>query len=156
VAHSSGREVRREGPVDAVAQADQDARGEPGLRLGQDDGEGVARAAAQPLQRSRQALVRPLDVAHRVDLERAPRTDPFEVATVVGVRARPGPSLDLDPVPGFHQRIAGQGGGQQHAHGPFGVVEGDLEHADLVAVARGAHGQDASLPRPIVGDLGGR
>ena len=50
VADAGRRERRSEVAVDAVAQADQDARGEAGLGLGEDAGQRLGRAAPQTLE----------------------------------------------------------------------------------------------------------
>ena len=50
VTDAGGREVGRDLPVDAIAQADEDARGEPRLGFGEDAGQQLAGIAAPTLQ----------------------------------------------------------------------------------------------------------
>ena len=65
VADAGGRERGREVAIDPVAKADEDARGETGLGLGEDAGQRLAGAAAQTLEpptevvRGRRDLERP-------------------------------------------------------------------------------------------------
>ena len=87
VADAGRRERRRDVAVDAVAQADEDPGGQPGLGFGQDAGEQLAGIAAPALElRARVGRAgRATSIERRV--ERAPRAESLEIPPV---RACPG------------------------------------------------------------------
>ena len=81
VADPGGRERGSEVAVDAVAQADEDARGEARLGLGQDAGQGLAGATPQPFEPAPEVVGSRLDIEspgrERADRRRsAPGTRP--------------------------------------------------------------------------------
>src|SRR5688572_22323929 len=104
-------EIGGDRPIDAIAKADEDARGDSGLRLGQDPGEDLP-GVATPALEERARIDRPLQHLHRSSVEGAPCTEPLEISTVRAVRARPGPPLNGHPITGLDRRIARQRGGQ--------------------------------------------
>ena len=109
MAGSGGREVRREVAIHPVAETDQDARGEPRLRLGHGPVESVGGPATEAFERG---LERPLrrKGTQTVRAQRADRTDPREVGTVVIGRRRADPTAELDAIPRDERRIPRQGG----------------------------------------------
>ena len=147
VTDAGGREVGRDLPVDAIAQADEDPRGESRLGFGEDAGQQLAGIAAPTLQQ-RAGIDGPLQHLHRPGVEGAPRVESLEVSTIGAVRSRPRTSRHGDPVARFDRWIARQRRGDPESaraagHGP--------DRGHLMTLARGPDGLDDHRPRPAVG-----
>ena len=131
-------------PVDAIAQADEDPRGESRLGFGEHAGQQLAGIAAPALQQ-RAGIDGPLQHLHRPGVEGAPRAESLEVSTIRAVRSRPRTSRHGDPVARFDRWIARQRRGDPEparaaGHGP--------DRGDLMALARGSDGLDDHRPGP--------
>ena len=144
MADAGSREIGGDLPIDAIAQADEDARGEPGLGLGQDPGQQLP-GVTTPALEERARIGRPPQHVHRPSVEGAPRTEPLEVSTVRAVGARPGPPLHGHPITRLDRRVARQRGGQPETARAAGH---GTDRRDLLALARRSDGLDERRPRP--------
>jgi hypothetical protein len=112
VTRAGRREVGREPAIDPVAQADQDAGGQPCLRFGHRQGETFRGGAAERLERARERAVRGQE-REPVRTQRADGADPREVRPVVVIGRQPDPTVKLDAVAGDDRRIPRQRRGDQ-------------------------------------------
>ena len=144
VADPGRGEGTRDGPIDPVAEADEDPGGQPGLGLGQDPCQGVARVAPPALQACR-GIGRSVAQLQRPGIERAPRPDAFEVAAVGTVRARSGVPVDDDPVAGLDAGVAGQRRGDPECGR---AVDLGAQRRGLPALPRRPDALDHHRPRP--------
>ena len=146
MADAGRRERGGDVAVDAVAQPDEDPGGQPGLGFGQDRGEGVAGAAAEPFQAADRAVRsgrRPRAGPHRAcptrRSARGTRRTACRAAAARGPRRRRG-RLARPPGSGAASRRARK----------IAVASGldEPQRRDLVAVARRPDGLHDHRPRP--------
>ena len=153
VAHAGRRERCGDITIDAVAEPDEDARGEAGLGLGQDRGQGVGGRATHILQGSHGTRVRSGD-DRPVGAERARCTDPLEVVAIATVGARAYAAADLDPIARTDLRIAWEGRREPKDRPVHGLQR--PQRRDLIAVAWRPDGLHDHRPRTLPGRrLGG-
>ena len=107
MAYPRGRECSREVAVDAVTEADQDARREPGFRLGQDPGKGLGGAPTEVLESPTQVHRAGFGL-HRASRERADRSDPLQVLAVWRIGTGPDRAVQPQAVTRDNRRIPGQ------------------------------------------------
>jgi hypothetical protein len=143
MARAGGRKVGGEVAIDAVAETDQDARGEPRLGLRHCPVQPVRGRAAAVFQRRLQEALRREDT-EALGAQRSDCPDPGEVGAIVVRRRRANPAAQLDAVAGHDGRVPRQRGGnndRRRAFEPHGRRTGPgskradaLHHGDPGAV----------------------
>jgi hypothetical protein len=140
VAHAGRGEVGRQRPIDPLAEPDEDARGEPCLRLGQGQAERVAAAVPQGLQAGRGRG----DEAELPGVERSRRPRPAQIVPVRIVIGRwPEAPADLDDVARVDH---GEGRQRGDDDDPAGLRV-EAHSSDLVAVPWRGDRVDDGRPR---------
>ncbi|HXG27149.1 MAG TPA: hypothetical protein VNL94_09930 [Candidatus Binatia bacterium] len=132
MARPGGGERRRKVAVDTIAQPDEHARGQPGLRLRHRAIQAGGREPPHPLHGAAEAVLRP-EAFERLGAQRAHGADAPEVRAVVVLGRRADPTRDLDAVARHDRRVPRQR--RRHEYGRA-VREPQGERGRAVALAR--------------------